>query len=256
MGSLYRPDSISWRVNQESALLLAGGRALLMQLAHPAVAAGVAEHSDFPHRALARLLRTLNLFLALNFGDRQQVLAAARRINQVHSGIHGPGYTAAQPRLLLWVQATLIDSALVAYETFVRSLLAPQREIYYWEAQRVGRLLGIPPATYPPDLADFERYLEEMIGGPELRVDDRARQLAAAVVRPPIRGVPGFAWAPFQAVTAGLLPERLRQDYGLPWGTPQRLLFGTLRRGVPRLLPLLPNTLRVIPAARPSARLE
>jgi uncharacterized protein (DUF2236 family) len=256
MGTLYRPDSVSWRVNQESALLLAGGRALLMQLAHPAVAAGVAEHSDFPRRALSRLVRTLGLFLALNFGDREQALAAARRINQVHRGIHGDGYAASQPRLLLWVQATLIDSALVAYETFVQTLPAPQREVYYWEAQRVGRLLGIPPATYPPDLADFERYLEDMIAGPELLVDDRARKLGAAVVRPPIRGVPGFAWAPFQAVTAGLLPDRLREDYGLPWGTRQRALFGTIRRGVPRLLPLLPNTLRMIPAARPARPLQ
>jgi uncharacterized protein (DUF2236 family) len=227
-----------------------------MQLAHPAVAAGVAEHSDFPRRAFSRLSRTLGLYWALNFGNREKALGAARRINQVHRGIHGDGYAASQPGPLLWVQATLIDSSLVAYETFVRSLPASQREVYYWEAQRVGRLLDIPPATYPPDLADFERYLEEMIAGPELRVDDRARKLGAAVVRPAIRGVPGFVWAPFEAVTAGLLPDRLREDYGLPWGTSQRALFGTMRRAVPRLLPLLPDALRMIPAARPARPLQ
>src|SRR5438128_8311522 len=111
-GGLYRPDSVSWRVNRESALLLAGGRALLMQLAHPAVAAGVDEHSDFRRRPLARLLRTLDLYLQLSFGDRGEALAAAQAINHVHHGVHGAGYTAVEPSLLFWVQATLIDSGL------------------------------------------------------------------------------------------------------------------------------------------------
>src|SRR5690242_3398354 len=113
--SLFRPDSVTWRINQEPALLLGGGRALLMQLAHPGVAAGVAEHSDFRRRPLDRLMRTLELTLALTFGTRAEALAAAQQINAVHQRIHGNGYSATDPRLLLWVHATLIDSALVTY---------------------------------------------------------------------------------------------------------------------------------------------
>jgi uncharacterized protein (DUF2236 family) len=254
MGALYRPDSVTWRINQESVLLLAGGRALLMQLAHPAVAAGVAEHSDFPNRALARLSRTLGLMLALNFGDRRQALAAAAQINHVHRGIRGEGYAAVDPRLLLWVQATLIDSTMVAYGTFVRHLPNPEREIYYWEAQRLGRLLGIPAGAYPSSLRAFDSYVAEMIAGPELIVDRRARELGAAVVRPPIRGLPGLAWLPLEAVTAGLLPPRLREEYGLPWGPAQRAVFASLRRGLPRVLPLLPDQLRVMQPARAANR--
>jgi uncharacterized protein (DUF2236 family) len=247
---LYRPDSVTWRVNRESALLLAGGRALLMQLAHPAVAAGVAEHSDFRSRPLHRLLRTMDLTLALSFGDRRQALRAAQTINRVHRGIRGAGYAAVEPRLLFWVQATLIDSALAAYETFVRPLAQVERDQYLQEAQRVGRLLGVPLSLYPPDHLGFQGYIDGMLAGPELRVDARARDLARHVTRPPVRGVPAAVWMPFGALTAGLLPQRLRDDYALPWGRKERALFASARWSLPRLLPLLPPVLRVVPPAR------
>jgi uncharacterized protein (DUF2236 family) len=247
---LYRPDSVTWRVNRESALLLGGGRALLMQLAHPAVAAGVAEHSDFRSRPLARLLRTLDLTLALSFGDRRQALGAAQAINRVHRGIRGPGYAAVEPRLLFWVQATLIDSALVAYETFISPLPTAERDEYLQEAQRVGRLLGVPLSLYPRDHLGFRRYIDGMLAGPDLRVDGRARELARTVTRPPVRGVPAAVWMPFGALTAGLLPQRLREDYALPWGRKERALFASASWSLPRLLPLLPPVLRVVPPAR------
>jgi uncharacterized protein (DUF2236 family) len=249
-GGLYRRDSVTWRVNRESALLLAGGRALLMQLAHPAVAAGVDEHSDFRHRPLSRLMRTLDLSLKLSFGDRREVLETAQAINRVHHGVNGAGYSALEPALLFWVQATLIDSALVAYETFVEPLRPAERDEYLKEAQNVGRLLGVPPALYPRDIGGFERYLDGMLGGTELRVDARARELAASVLRPPVRGVPAAAWAPFGALTAGLLPRRLREAYGLPWGRRQRAVFAGARWSLPRLIPLLPGGLRTVPQAR------
>jgi uncharacterized protein (DUF2236 family) len=210
----------------------------------------VAEHSDFRRRPLARLMRTLDLTLALSFGNRRQALGAAQAINRVHHGIRGPGYAAEEPRLLFWVQATLIDSALVAYETFVRPLPAPERDGYLREARRVGRLLGIPAALYPGDFRGFQQYLTHMLAGPELRVDALARGLARNVTRPPVKGVPDALWMPLRAVTAGLLPQRLRHDYGLPWGRKERALFASARWSLPRLLPLLPPALRVVPPAR------
>ena len=252
--TLFSRESITWRVNQEPALLLGGGRALLMQLAHPSVAAGVAEHSDFRRRPLQRLVRTLELTLALTFGTREEAMAAARQINVVHQRIRGRDYSATDPRLLLWVHATLIDSALVTYAAFVRPLERAQRERYYQEAKLVGGLLGIPNASYPPRLRDFERYLDTVLAGDELRVDARARELATAVLRPDLRMVPGPVYLPLQALTAGLLPERLRRDYGLPWGRWERLLDAGLRRTVPPVLRLMPAPMRQIPLARQAGR--
>jgi uncharacterized protein (DUF2236 family) len=247
---MFRPDSVTWRVNQEPALLLGGGRALLMQLAHPGVAAGVAEHSDFRERPLRRLLRTLELTLALTFGTREEALAAARQINAVHRRVRGAGYAATDPRLLLWVHATLIDSALVTYEAFVRPLAAAERETYYQEAKLLGELLGLRVATYPADVRAFEAFLAAMLAGDELVVDGRARELAEAVLRPPLRRVPAPAFRPVEAVTAGLLPERLRHAYGLPWGRLDRIAYGAARRGVPALNRVLPRRLRQMPQAR------
>ncbi|HZU17521.1 MAG TPA: oxygenase MpaB family protein, partial [Candidatus Dormibacteraeota bacterium] len=203
---LFPPDSVTWRVNQEPALLLAGGRALLMQLAHPGVAAGVDEHSDYRRRPLRRLARTLRLTMAISFGTREQALAAARRINDTHRRVRGEGYEAMDPRLLLWVHATLIDSAVVAYRTFVGPLTPAEEEAYYRQATVVGALLGIPRGRYPSGLAGFRRYLADMLEGDELRVDERARALAGYVLRPRLRLVPGFAYWPVEVLTAGLLP--------------------------------------------------
>ena len=247
---LFRSDSVTWRINQEPLLLLGGGRALLMQLAHPGVAAGVAEHSDFRRRPLDRLLRTLELTLALTFGTRTEALAAAHQINVVHQRVRGSGYSATDPRLLLWVHATLIDSALVTYAAFVRPLSAGARETYYQEAKLIGGLLGLANARYPGSLSEFEAYLLRMLNGPDLVVDGRARELARAVLRPPLRPVPPPAFRPLEAITAGLLPTSLRLDYGLRWGRLERMGFSLVRAVLPRALPLLPRRFRQVPPAR------
>src|SRR4030081_2124382 len=109
---LFEEDSITRRVNRENILLLGGGRALLMQIAHPKVAAGVDEHSDFRSHPIRRLRRTIRMTMAIVFGDRETALTAARAVNQVHAKVRGTGYRALDPDLLLWVHATLADTAL------------------------------------------------------------------------------------------------------------------------------------------------
>ncbi len=253
--TLFSRDSVTWRINQEPALLLGGGRALLMQLAHPGVAAGVADHSDFRKRPLDRLLRTLELTIALTFGTREEALAAARQINSVHQRVRGAGYSATDPRLLLWVHATLIDSALVTYAAFVGSLPAGDRETYYQEAKLTGGLLGLANSRYPASLGEFDAYVERMLRGAELVVDARARELAGAVLRPSLRRVPPPAFRPLETITAGLLPARLRLDYGLPWGVAERLGFAAVRAGLPTATRLLPRRFRqVTPARRARSR--
>jgi uncharacterized protein (DUF2236 family) len=220
-----------------------------MQVAHPKVAAGVAEHSDFEHDPLGRLNRTLELSLALTFGTPAEVRGAAERINPTHRRVTGRDYRALDPELLLWVDATLIDSALLTYRTFVGPLSREEAERYYQEAKPIGGLLGIPRPQYPPTLAGFEDYLERMLAGP-VQPDATGRRLARLVLRPRIGALPGSAFTPFEVITAGLLPEGLRRAYGLPWGRPTRALFRTAAPFLPALLKATPARLRVVPPAR------
>src|SRR5712664_3069548 len=132
---LFEEDSITRRVNRENILLLGGGRALLMQLAHPKVAAGVDDHSDFRTRPVRRLRRTVLMTMAIVFAEREPALAAPRAANQVHARVRGEEYRALDPDLLLWVHATLVDSALVTYETFVQRLAVSDREDFYQESK-------------------------------------------------------------------------------------------------------------------------
>src|SRR5260370_9687861 len=225
MTGLYSDDSITGRVNGESILLLGGGRALLMQLAHPKVAAGVDDHSDFRMHPIRRLRRTVLMTMAIVFGERETALAAARAVNQVHARVRGDDYRAVDPNLLLWVHATLVDSALVTYQAFVGRLTAAQREDFYQESKVAGELLGIPHDRFPVRLSDFERYMDRMIGSGEGHVTPRAKGLGRLVVRPPLRLVPGPVLVPFAVVTAGLLPHALPDASRLTRGRRQQQPF-------------------------------
>lgn len=244
---IYADDSITRRVNRENILLLGGGRALLMQIAHPKVAAGVDDHSDFRSHPVRRLRRTVLMTMAIVFGTRETALAAARSVNQVHARVRGSDYRALDPDLLLWVHATLVDSALVTYQAFVQPLTATEREDFYQESKTMGEMLGIPPARFPARLRDFERYLGHMIDTGEVQVTPRAKELARHVVRPPMRLLPGPVMVPFEVVTTGLLPGSLRQAYGLAWGRAQQRAFRLAVAAVPRIVALTPPVLRVWP---------
>ena len=243
---LYPEGSITRRVNRENVLILGGGRALLMQLAHPKVAAGVDEHSDFRTRPVRRLRRTIRMTMAIVFGDRETALAAARAVNQAHARVRGHDYRALDPDLLLWVHATLVDSALVTYETFVGPLTRDERERFYDESKLLGELLGIPRERFPRTHADFDRYVAAMIDQTAC-VDRRSAELASLVLRPRLRLLPGPAMIPFEVVTAGLLPPALREKYALPWGRGERRMFRFLVRALPKLVAVTPPVLRVWP---------
>lgn len=244
---LFPDDSIIRRVNRENVLLLGGGRALLMQLAHPKVAAGVDEHSDFRSKPLRRLRRTVRMTMAIVFGDRETALAAVKAVNQTHAHVRGAGYRAMDPDLLLWVHATLVDSALVTYETFVRPLSNRSREDFYRQMNEAAELLGVPHETLPETFAGFREYMEGMIETGPVRVGPLARELARHVLRPSLRFVPGGAMIPFEIVTTGLLPARLREQYGLAWDRGHERFYRLVVRAVPRLIAVTPPILRVWP---------
>jgi len=254
---LFGPESMAWRLDREAMLLLgAGPRALLMQLAHPAVAAGVAEHSDFQSDPWRRLDGTLRSYLRIIYGSTAVARAEIRRLNAMHRGIGGVGYDARDPELSLWVHATLIDSTLVAYTRWWRPLDRSEAARFYLETRPIGRAFGVPDARLPRDLDAFTDYLaaQSSPDGP-LHVSDVARGLARAILRPPLPGRLGrfpadprtYAWTLWPAV--GLLPSRIRDAYGLDWGIRERLVAGWLTAAWRAWTPRLPGTFRQMPQA-------
>ena len=154
------PAKVARRVNGEAVVLLGWGRAILLQLAHPLVAAGVAEHSGFgggPLNYVRRTHRTVGAMLALTFGSPEEMRDRANRINAIHRRVHGvlreptrhfavgTPYSATDPDLLRWVHATIVESQLRAYELFVGPLTDDERDQYCAEAAEVAPLLSIPP---------------------------------------------------------------------------------------------------------------
>ncbi|TDD66307.1 DUF2236 domain-containing protein [Actinomadura darangshiensis] len=207
---------------------LAAGRALLMQLAHPAVARGVAEHSDFAARPLARLFGTLDFLLITTFGTPEQVARISAKVRGIHTTVRGDGYSGNDPGLQLWVNATLIDSALHIHETLMRPGDPSLPGEYYRQARIVADVLGCPLESQPPDLAAFRAYMADTLAA--LEVTDTAREVAAAVLWPRRLRVLFPALAVFRLVTAALLPEDLREEFGLPWTPARRRAAGAILR--------------------------
>ena len=263
---LFARDGIFRRVNREAVLLLGGQRALLLQLAHPLVAAGVAEHSDFLAHPLRRLWRTVDTMLRIVHGDRATAEAAACALDVVHARVHGTlregtaafpagtAYRAQDPALLLWVHATLVDSALVAYECFVKPLATDEREGFHTESRVVARLLGVPEDLLPQSYAAFARYVDETIAGGVLEPTPTARRLADAVLHPPLAFLPRFLGDVGAVVTLGLLPPAIRERFGLPWDSMRERGFAVARGVVRTVLPMLPDVLRAMPQARRAER--
>src|ERR1700716_989003 len=237
---LFGPQSILWRVNRESAVTLAGTCAILMQFGHPKAAAGVRDHTRYEVDAAGRLRRPLDLTLAIVFGPREAAMQAVRAINATHRTVRGPGYSATDPELLLWVHATLVYAAIRGYRALVGLLTDAEADRYYQDTKAIGVLLGIPRAIYPDRLEAFEAYLQGMIDSREVSVGQDARQMADLVLRPSFRGVPRMAVAALIMITAGLLPPELREAYGLKWGKAQRAAFAACQAGLPRLLKIAP----------------
>ena len=259
--TLFGPDSATWRINREPILLLGGGRALLMQLAHPLVAAGVAEHSGFREQPLQRLRQTLDLMLTIVFADGASALRAVREIERVHKRVRGilaedigpfprgTRYAAGDPALLFWVHATLLDSALLVYERFVGPLKPALRRAHYEESKVVARLFAIPEHFIPRTLTEFRDYMRHMLAGDTLTVGRAAREVAAAILSPPLP--PGLKQA-FQMTnffTIGLLPPVLRHRYSLAWGTQRQWLLESIQTMSGTVLPFLPSILRSLPYA-------
>jgi uncharacterized protein (DUF2236 family) len=272
---LYGPASEAWRLNREAMLLLgAGPRALLLQVAHPLVAEGVDQHSDFRADPWRRLLNTLRSYLAIVYGTAPRARAEIRRLNALHRDIRGPvrdtatrlahgaTYRARDPELSLWVHATLIDSTIVANDRWIAPLSRERQARFYAETRPIGRAFGIPDALLPPDIDAFDAYVADMLaaGGP-IHPTSTARAIAASILAPPLGPVmPALGWVPPGAhrwvlwPAIGLLPARVRREFGFAWGSREQAVSAWLVSAWRAWRPLVPPSLRWMPQARAADR--
>jgi uncharacterized protein (DUF2236 family) len=254
---MFGPDSEAWRFDREAMLLLgAGPRALLLQLAHPAVAAGVAEHSDFRADPWRRLDGTLRSFLRIIYGSTPAARGEIRRLNGLHRSITGRGYDARDPALSMWVHATLVDSTIVANDAWAGPVSRARAARFYDETKPIARAFGVPDRDVPPDLDAFDAYLADQMGaGGPVRVGNTARDLAGFILHPPLPGPLARAgvdprlydWTLWPSI--GLLPPPIREAYRLPWGPLERTVAAWLINGWRAWNPLLPASFRQMPQA-------
>jgi uncharacterized protein (DUF2236 family) len=261
--------SIGWTLQREIVLLLAWGPAILLQLAHPLVSQGIADHSAFRtqrHGRLRRLYGTIDAMLQLSFGTEAQARAVLARINGIHDRVNGQlaegtrafptgtPYTAHDPALLAWVHATLLDMNLRVYERFVRPLSVAEKDRYCEEATAIEMPLGIPVGRLPRTVGELGRYMDAMLASGEIAVTDTARMLARDVIHPPAPRVAAPALALVRLQTVGLLPERIREEYRFGWSPRRERLLRASTRLTRGVLRVTPSIVRHWRAARRAAR--
>jgi len=265
--SLFNDDSMLRRVIGEQVVGLSGPRALLMQAAHPVAFAGFFAHTgalDEPYRRLARTARVLDL---VAFGSAEDARRATRRVRAMHRRVRGElaepagrfaagtPYAADDPALLLWILAALADSAALVYQRYVTALSAGEREALWADYRVVGRQFGLRADEMPATWDDFQAYMLDMVEGQDLHVTEEARDLALQIVmRPPVPLRMRPVLELVNRITVGLLPARLRRQYGFAWD-PVRAVAARGGAEYARrfVVPLLPERLRLVPSARRAA---
>ena len=245
MSSLFADDAVIRRLGREGALVVGGGRALLMQLAHPSVSQAVADHSGFEADPLRRLRATLEATLTIVFGTDEEASAVACAIREVHDRAVGPGYRANDPALLCWVNATLTDTAMRVYGDLIGKLTDADAARYYEESTRVAEVLGCPREQQPADLEDFRAYVREMVE--TLEVSEVARRLGHSVLHPRLSIVAEPPLALFRFVTVGMLPRPLREQYGLRWDGRRKLVLRAGTTATRTMLTMVPPPIRHAP---------
>jgi uncharacterized protein (DUF2236 family) len=249
---LFPRRTVIHRVTSEPAMFLGAGRALMLQVAHPAVGQGVHDHSDFQRDPFSRLLGTLEAVNAVVYGPWDLALEMGRTIQRVHEHVTGADYRANDPANLAWVQATLTDSALWAYEALVGDLGAERADTFCAQMARVGEVFGCPLDVQPQTRAELARYMEEMIAS--FPVSDASRAVAADIVRPRLAAPLRLPLAPLAAahglIAVGATPAPVRELLGLSWDRRRQLLFDRVmaagrgvNRATPRAVRLAPGQL-------------
>jgi uncharacterized protein (DUF2236 family) len=266
VAGIFGPHSMMWRIDREALIFLGAGRALLLQLAHPWVSAAVAEHSQTFADPIGRFHRTFNVMFTMVFGTLDQALAAARRLHRRHAGIVGIIPTAAGPFArgspylanevcaLRWVYATLVDTAVNARALVFPALTADERERYYAECRLFAALFGIPQDCLPTKWDAFMAYNEAMWDSEALSVSAEARAIAGQILQGSTIWLRPPDW--YRAITARMLPPRLREAFGLPYGEAEHHAAEAAINWIRRVYPALPKRVRYVgPYLEAKARL-
>ena len=242
----FPKGSVIRKVNNEPAIMFGAGRALLLQLAHPAVAQGVQDHSEFKKNPFKRLQGTLEATYAVVFGSADLARGVGRRIQWIHEFVVGPGYTANDPANLLWVHATLCDTALRCYEELVEELSPAEAETYYQEMKQVAIVFGVGLEHQPDTLADFRAYFETTVAAIEMT--EVGKDLAGFILDP---ALPLGLHVPFKPLlslqrlfTLGSLPSSLRDQLDVEWGAREQARYDRAQRAVHRVFRTLPRPVR------------
>jgi uncharacterized protein (DUF2236 family) len=264
---IFGPESLTWRVDREAAVFLGAGRALLLQLAHPWVAAAISEHSKTFADPVGRFHRTFNITFTMVFGTLDQALAASRRLHRRHAVVTGmlpqaagrfeagSAYHANEVSALRWVHATLVETALQTHDLVLPALTSSEREQYWAEAKLYAALFGVRAADLPADWTAFTAYTEAMSRSDVLAVSPAARDIAEQIFSGRATGLRVPKW--YRALTAHLLPERLAQEFGFEFGEREQHSLEVALKWIRRIYPRLPLRLRAVgPYQEALARLQ
>jgi uncharacterized protein (DUF2236 family) len=264
---IFGSESLTWRVDREAAIFLGAGRALLLQLAHPWVAAAISEHSKTFADPVGRFHRTFNITFTMVFGTLDQALAASRRLHRRHAAVTGilpqaagrfeagSRYSANEVSALRWVHATLVDTALQTHDLVLPALTSSEREQYWAEAKLYAALFGVRAADLPADWTSFAAYTEAMSRSDSLAVSPAARDIAQQIFSGSATGLRVPGW--YRALTAHLLPERLREEFGFEFGEREQRSMNRALAWIRRIYPRLPMRLRAVgPYQEALARLQ
>jgi len=264
---VFGPASVTWQIDREAVIFLGAGRALLLQLAHPWVAAAIAEHSRTLADPIGRFHRTFDIVFAMVFGSLDRALLSSRQLHRRHSMIvgemsetvgpfaAGSRYCANDIPSLRWVHATLVETALMAHDLVLPQLSAAERERYWVEGRMFGALFGLRADDLPADWSGFAAYTAAMAQSETLTVSPAAREIATQIfngarpwLRPP-------RW--YRALTASLLPERLRAGFGFELDERDIRAADNAMKWIRRVYPRLPDRLRYVgPYQEAQARLR
>ena len=264
---IFGPASMSWRINRESALFLGAARAALLQLAHPWVATALDQHSSLMARPIARFHHTFRIVFAMIFGSLGQAAAAARHLYALHTRIRGAmtenvgawprgsAYEANEIAALRWVYATLVESAVLAYECVLPPLTAADMAAYFAESKTLAALFGLPAAELPNDWAEFLAWCRDMETSHLLGVSQAARTMAHDLLSGAGSWLKPPQW--YCALTTEWLPDRFRDEFGLPFGEQHRQAAQRAKHWLPRIYRKLPGAIRFVgPWHQAQARLR
>lgn len=259
---LFGPDSVTWRVMREPLLMLGAGRALLMQAAHPLVAQGAIDHSNYAADPYGRLERTVEWVTVVSFGTTAEAERASARVVQLHGHVRGTlpsahattrvaartRYTADDPALLRWVHASFVETMLATHDALVGGLDDGERDAFVREWDAVAALMGVPRRLLWRDARSMRAYVAREVERGPAQPGPGSRTIAQTVLRPPVSSPalrPAAGLLAFVAV--GLLPDAVRRGYGLSWTPAHAAAHRAIRVWLRSIRPTMPRRLRISP---------